>query len=107
MILLIYQLKKIERKLANKQAQPKTLKVMYGLTAAAVLMFGVFTTVWQQKTRGLDNALNFLSFGSDNIEQNDHIQSDIIVGQSTVVTENKPLEITQLNEFFNKEEFRQ
>jgi len=96
--------KKIERKLANKQAQPKTLKVMYGLTAAAVLMFGVFTTVWQQKTGGLDNALNFLSFGSDNIEQNDHIQSDIIVGQSTVVTENKPLEITQLNEFFNKEE---
>ncbi len=95
---------KIERRLANKQAQPSTLKVMYGLTAAAVLMFGVFTTVWQQKTGGLDNALNFLSFAGNTLEQNDHIQSDIIVGKSTIVFENKPLEIAHINKFFDQEE---
>lgn len=99
---------KIERGLANKQAQPRTLKVMYGVAAASVLMFGIFTAAWQQKTGGLDNALNFFSFSNNPIEQNDQVQSDIVVGQSTIknteVVATKPLEVAQIDKIFNKEE---
>lgn len=95
---------KIERGISNKKAQPKLLKVMYGATAAAVLMFGVATATWQYKTGGLDAALDMFSFGADRTEIVDDVTVDVIAGQSGTVAEDKPLEVTQLGTFFDKDE---
>lgn len=96
---------KIERGLSNQQAKPRSLKMLYGATAAAVLMFGVFTASWQYKTGGLDNALGFFSFGkSVPVTQE---QPQVIAGQSISETSNevevKP-ESTTLDRLITQEE---
>lgn len=92
---------KIEKSLNNKKAQPKTLKIMYGITAAAVIMFGVSTATWQYKTGGLDSALNFFSFSSEPKEQVDQVQPEVVAGKSTTP---KSLEVAKIEKFFDKDE---
>lgn len=95
---------KIERGLSNKKAQPKLLKVMYGATAAAVLLFGVATATWQYKTGGLDAALDMFSFGGDNVEVVDEVTVNVVAGQSASNENTKPLEVQDLDKIFDKEE---
>lgn len=98
---------KIERGLSNQQAKPRSLKVLYGATAAAVLMFGVFTASWQYKTGGLDNALSIFSFGNSyKTVQESQAQPSVVAGQSTAefnANSDQPKTSTTLDRFISQE----
>lgn len=95
---------KIERGLTNQKAQPKLLKVMVRVAAAAVVVFVVSTVTWGYKSGELDATLNFFSTGNNNVEVVDEVPVDVIAGKSNAVNIEKPLEVAKNDQFFDPEE---